>query len=226
MINTVNTKEQQLKNGYYSVGSGSELVLVIGSCRSVPYMNYFNKWNVQNNNRFTIFFIDPFNWHYDLQDNRVNIEEKINSLETDKAMLSLLKSAKYCIHEFYSNYGMFNFDKTENKNIYQFGLAPDVDICIPNWNNNFVLFGDIVSFDIDMRKKAISDYNVLGKLSEQTAKEIFAISKAGINKFYEVCNKSDMPEMKKIFEINYVYNRFFWTHNHVSKFFTMNTCRM
>lgn len=220
MINTVNSKEQQLRNGYFKIGSGSEVILIVGSCRSVPYCNYFNKYNEQNGNRFTICFIDPYNWCFDLQDNRVNIEEKINSLETDEALLNLFKSVKYFCHEYYANYGLFNCDRNENKNIYQFGLTPKVDICIPNWNNLFVLFGDIVSFDIDMRKKAIADYNVLGKLSDQTAKEIYEISQKGIERFYDVCMKSDLPEMKEIFRMNFIFNRFFWTHNHVSKFFT------
>lgn len=220
MINTINTKEQQLKNGYFKIGSGSEIILIIGSCRSVPYCNYFNKWNMQNGNRFTICFIDPYNWCFDLQDNRVDLEAKINSLEDNEALIGLFNSTKYFIHEYYANFGMFNCDKNADKNIYQFGLNPEVDICIPNWNGNFVLFADIVSFDIEIRKKAISDYNVIGKLSEQTTNEIKEISWQNIEKFLQVCMRSSIPEMASYFLLNHKEKRFFWTNNHVSKNFT------
>jgi hypothetical protein len=221
MINTINTKRQQLENGYFKIDSGNELILIVGSCRSVPYANYLHEWNIANGNRFTIAFIDPFNFHYDLKDNRVDIQEKINSLETDDGMLAMLRSTTIVIHEYYENYGMFCFDKNADKNIYKFGLNPTIDICIPNFNDRFILFGDIVTFDTDIRKKAMADYNVIGKLSEQTEDEIYQISRYNLNKFYEVCLKSDLQEMMNFFMGNYLFKRLWWTSNHVSKWFTL-----
>lgn len=221
MINTINTKQQQLANGYFKIDSGNELILIVGSCRSVPYANYLHEWNVANGNRFSIAFIDPFNFNYDLKDNRVDLHEKINSLETDENMLAMLRSTTIVIHEYYENYGMFCFDKNADKNIYKFGLNPAIDICIPNFNDRFILCGDIVTFDANMRRKAISDYNVIGKLSKQTELEIYEISKYNINKFYEVCLKSDLQEMSNYFFGNYLFRRLWWTSNHVSKWFTL-----
>lgn len=237
MINTVNSKAEQLTNGYFKVGSGRETILIIGSCRSVPYCNYLNKYNEQNGNPYTIAFIDPFNFCYNKFDERVNMEENILSLENDTRILDLFKSTDIVIHEYYSNYGMFNFDKEANKNIYQFGLNPKtyliplyspsdfrvsskLDICIPNFNDLFILFKDIVSLDIDIRKKAIADINVTGKLSEETQRDIFYISQKNINKFYNICQKSDIPEMAQYFEKTFKNERLFWTSNHVSKNFT------
>jgi hypothetical protein len=221
MINTINTKQQQLANGYFKIDSGNELILIVGSCRSVPYANYLHEWNVANGNRFTIAFIDPFNFNYDLKDNRVDIQEKINSLETDENMLAMLRSTTIVIHEYYENYGMFCFDKYAEKNIYKAGLNPTIDICIPNFNDRFILFGDIVTFDSDMRKKAIADYNVIGKLSEQTEGEILKVSQNNIAKFYDVCFKSDIPEMISYFREHFISKRLWWTSNHVSKWFTL-----
>lgn len=221
MINTVNTKQQQLTNGYFIDGSGKELILIIGSCRSVPYLNYFSKWNEQNFNRFSIAFIDPFNWNYDLEDNRVNLEERINSLENDEIILSLLKSTTICIHEYYSNFGMFNFDKNAEKNIYQFGLNPEIDICIPNLNDRFIFFNDIIRFDSELRKKVMQDINVIGKLSEQTSGEIFYKGVQNLTKFFEVCKLSDIPEMVELFGSNFTKVRYFHNYNHVSKYFTL-----
>lgn len=241
IFNTVNTKKAQLENGYFKTGNGPEVILIIGSCRSVQYVNYLHEWNEANKDiydgeRFTICFIDPFNFNYDLQDNRISMEEKIKSLETDESMLSLLRSTKYFIHEYFANYGMFNVSKDAEKNIYQFGMNPAtmmcpvggglkearvMDICIPSWNDKFVLFGDIVSFDIPIRKKAIQDYNVHGKPTQQTSDELYEISQKALNKFYEVCDKSDIPEMGEWFKQNWLSKRLFWTSNHVSREFSL-----
>lgn len=225
-INTINTKAQQLKEGFFKTGSGEEVILIIGSCRSVPYAQYLHDWNEVNGNRFTIYFADPFNWHFDLQDNRTNFEEVINSLEKDERILSVLRSAKIVIHEWYKNYGLFNFDKLQPKNIYKFGLNPKMDICIPSWNDKFVLCGDIVSFDLDIRKKCISDYNVLGKLSDETKLRIYEKSKTEVLKFMDICLKSDLHEMSEFFHRRHLKERLWWTSNHISKNFTIPVFRM
>lgn len=220
-INTVNTKEQQLRQGYFKIGMGSEIILIIGSCRAVPYLNYLNLWNEQNGVRFTITFIDPFNFNYDDNDNRVDIEAKINSMEKDDFLLNLLSKTSIFIHEYYANFGMFNCDKKADKNIYQFGLKPGMDICIPNFNDNFILVGDIVKHDKTMRDLAIQDYNVIEKLSDQTYEAVYAISRQNVSKFLEVCKKSDIPEMGTYFVQNFTKKRFHWNSNHVSKHFTL-----
>lgn len=220
MVNTVNTKKEQLSNGYFSIGTGEEVILIMGSCRSVPYMNYFAAFNNENENKYTINFIDPFYNNWNEKDERVNYEEALSNCEKNEKLLEMLSSVDIFIHEYYNNAGLFNCDKNATKNIYQFGLSPKKDICIPNYNDCFVLFGDIVTFDVEMRKKAIQDYNSTGKLSEEVQQEIFQLSQVNLNKFYDICLKSDFPEMKEFFQRNMRDRRMFWTYNHVSKEFT------
>lgn len=229
-INTITTKRQQLETGYFKIGSGQTTISIIGSCRAVPYVVYLNKYNEQHNNPYTICFIDPFNFNYDLKDNRIDMQEKINSLETDLNVLNLLRNTDIFIHEYYANFGMFNCDRSAEKNIYQFGMgkinglesAKFIDICIPNWNDCFVLFNDILSFDTEMKKRALQDINVTGKLSDQTFREIKLIARQNYLKFYDVCGKSDMPDMLQVFGENFTKVRFFWNSNHVSKHFTLS----
>jgi len=221
MINTISTKEQQLKNTYFSIGTGSEVILVMGSCRSVQYMNYFNEWNEANGNRFTINFIDPFNWHWDEKDERTDYDKKLLELETDSRLLSMLKSVNIFIHEYYSHAGMFNVNKNEHKNIYQYGMNPSIDICLPNFNNIFILVADIASFDSEIRSLAFQDFNSTGKLSLQTLDKIEKVSEINIQKFYDVCAMSDVPEMADYFRDNFKKERLFWTNNHVAKGFTL-----
>lgn len=220
MINTVNTKSEQLSKGFFSVGSGKETILILGSCRSIPYMNYFNIYNNANNNQYTINFIDPFYNNWNEKDQRVDYEEALLGCEQNDVLIEMFGRVDIFIHEYYSNAGLFNCDKTAQKNIYQFGLSPKIDICIPNYNDVFVLFGDIVTFDVEMRKRALQDYNTIGKISEETQSEIFNVSQKNLNKFYDICLKSDFPEMKTFFSENITSKRMFWTYNHITKEFS------
>lgn len=221
MINTINSKAAQLEEGFYRFGTGEIKMLIIGSCRTIPYLNYFYDWNKQNNDKITVSFLDPFNFCYDKDDNRVNVEEKITSMEGDSTFKAMLKSTKIFVHEHYANFGMFNCDRNAAKNVYQFGMNPELDITICNFNDYFILFGDIVSLDVAIRKKAIADYNVLGKLSEQTANEMYGVSTANLTKFYDVCRKSDTPEMADYFADNFLQKRMHFNSNHVTKHFTL-----
>jgi hypothetical protein len=214
MINTLNIKQQQLANGAFKVGTGQEVILIMGSCRSVPYLNYLNEYN---KGRFTIYFIDPFNWHWDLKENRVDYEVVLNRLETDQNLLRILSSVDIFIHEYYKNFGMFNTRLDGDKNIYDFGMKPKMDICIPNFNDLFILVNDIVKFDQEIRLKISS-----GLFPEQ---EIREISEAAIEKFYSVCRKSDIPEMEEYFRENFTKVRLFWTHNHIAKDFSLTIFR-
>lgn len=190
MIGTIHTKRQQLEKGYFRVGDGPEKMLIIGSCRAVPYLNYLDIWN-KRHGRFTISFIDPCNFHWDLNDNRVDYEAAINAKESDPAMLELLTSTKIYVHEYYANYGMFNSSTDSPKNIYQFGLKPEMNICICNFN----------------------DYHTLGQPKE--------VGLANLEKFYENCRRSSFPEMEDYFKANWQTKRFFWSGSHVSKEFTL-----
>ncbi len=220
-VNTVSIKQQQLTKGYFSSGTGKEVILIMGSCRVAQYVWYLDKWNNENGNRFTICSLDPFNLNWNEQDERVDYEEALKSMETHEGLLSMLASVDYFIHEFYANAGMFNVERNNPKTIYKFGLKPKHDICIPNWNNIFTLAGDIVSFDTEIRKKAIQDINVTGKLSDQTIKEIEKVSQDNLNKFYDVCLKTSFPQFAKIFRDNHKKERFFWNFNHTNKNFTL-----
>lgn len=221
MINTVNIKEQQLRHGYFSSGTGPDVILIMGSCRVAPYCNYLEQWNEHNGNRFTICTLDPFNFNWNAKEERVDYNEALKAQESNYELRCMFKSVKYFVHEYYANAGMFNCNKEAENNIYKYGINSEVDITIPNFNDLFILVGDIVSFDIPIRKMAIQDYNVIGKLSEQTLKEIYAVRDKNLSKFYEICKKSSFPEFEKMFKNNFRFVRYFWNSNHVSKAFTL-----
>lgn len=194
MIGTLDIK-RQLGSVFTLESSGvpKEVILIVGACRSVPYLNYLDRYNRSSGLPFRIHFIDPFNYNWDGNEpeSKVDMEAAINALETDARMLAVLSSTTIFIHEYYANYGMFNCAWGAAKNIYQFGMSPRLDICIPNFN----------------------DVAVLGQPRETGLREL--------EKFYAICRQTSFPEMEKHFRDNWQSTRFFWTPNHVSKNFTL-----
>lgn len=222
MINTLQIKQAQLRDGFFTTGSGSEVILVMGSCRVVNYVSYLESWNNLNGNRFTIHSLDPFNHNWNEKDERVDYGEALLKLETDEKLLSMFKSVNIFVHEFYKNGGLFNCDNDGDKAIYDFGMNPAIDICLPNLNDCFMLGADIVNFDADARKMATQDYNVMEKLSTETIEHIRAISALNLGKFLTVCHKSNVPEMSKFFLKNHFDKRLYWSYNHTTELFTWN----
>jgi len=199
MITTNDTKQQQLQKGYYETGTGRKQILILGSCRTVPYLTYLRRWNDHNNDQFTIRRIDPCDWAVD--------GIAINSLETDERILSVLRSCDYFIHEYLINYGMFNTDKTADKNIYQFGIKDPIDTSFPNWNDHMILE---------------KDYEAYGSTAPDNYQEI---GEAQVEKFCSHAELSSFPEFADYFRDKWREIRFFWRPNHVSTAFTMYVFR-
>lgn len=221
MYNTVSVKEQQLRNGFFKVGNGKTKVLIIGSCRSVNYINYFDELNRLKNMPYTIYSLDPFNWHWDINDNRVDYVKAIEQMETHPELLKMLSEVDIFIHEYYANFGMFNTFKDGEKNIYQFGIKPKHDICLPNFHDVFLLFNDIIRFTPELKEQAKRDYAAIKGLGSDTIKKVIEIHERNIERFYSVCSKSSFPLFAEYFRIHAESFRLFWTYNHVGTAFTL-----
>lgn len=224
MITTHDIKTQQLANGFFQTGTGPEKILVMGSCRVCAYVNYLDIWNRGVGlNRFTIYSIDPHNWHFHPVTNEiVDLKEAVKACETDPRILDLFKTTDYFLHEYYKNYGCFNIFKGDgDKNIYDYGMAPKVDIMIPSWNDIFVLFNNFYTFDAEFKKMADTDYAEEGKLSHHTKGYITYKAACNLDKFFDVCSKSSIPQMEDIVRDEIGKTRFFQNSNHISKEFSM-----
>ncbi len=141
MIGTLDTKQQQLEHGFYEFGTGNTKMLILGTCRAIPYLNYMHRWN-EGRNEFTVRFIDAFNWNWDRDENRVDCNAAIDAKEKSMSMRMMLEETDVFIHEHYQNYGMMNTTKAADKNIYQFGLNPDIDFIRKCQLTSFPEFGD------------------------------------------------------------------------------------
>lgn len=228
MITTGSIKAQ-LKT-VFTIGAENpapqEVILMIGSCRSLAWLNYLARYNHTHGEPFRIHFIDPFNYHWlpaeDGSERLVDLERALDALEQDARVLAVLRSATIFIHEHYAYYGMFNTSRAGAKNIYQFGMAPRLDICCPNFHDRFVLFRDQITFDPEIRRRAESENWALSPGTIDAARDN---GLAALEKFYAVCRLSSFPEMEPHFRANWTKERFFWSGNHTAKAFTLYVFR-
>lgn len=201
MIYTFTTKKQQLRNGFFQTGSGPRKILIMGSCRTMQFLNYFDQWNEMSGNGLTIYYINPFDWHWNEHDDLVDLQAAVLSLEQDRRVLGVIASVDVFIHEHFGNYLMFNTDRSAEKNIYQFGMKADTDISVPNFHDHFILYNDFAAF---------------GEVSENWAQ----LGLESVEKFCGICALTSFPEMAQFFRNNWRNIRLFYTPNHTSKHFT------
>ncbi len=200
MIDTCNTKAAHYIDGGYRVGSGNEVIILLGSCRIMPFANYLNRMNTDN--RFTIFVIYVVNFTVDSNDKPTDCEAQIDRLKDNSVFREMVYRCKWFIHEHVENYGRLNTSRELPNSIFEFGLAPVLDICIPNFNDHFILENDYRDCGVPLPE----DYIQRGE--------------AEIEKFCHVCELSSFPEFGSYFRNNWRVNRYFWRPNHASALFT------
>src|SRR6266478_4604586 len=102
MITTTTIKEKL--RDVFEIGSGNTNILILGSCRCVPYINYLNRYNQSNAEPYKIYVIEPNNYHYGPNDTPMNLEEELTKLETNERILSIIQESDIFIHEHYSHF--------------------------------------------------------------------------------------------------------------------------
>ncbi len=205
MIDTVNTASAHYTDGCFRVGSGDHAVILHGSCRIMPYVNYFHRLN--SGNRFTICVINIVNFSFDQHGRPVNVDVFTQRFESNPVLLEMVKRCRWFIHEHAENYGCFNTSKDSPRNIYQLGLQPEIDVSIPNFNDRFILEQDYPACGMPTP----DDYIERGELA--------------VKQFCEICGMSSFPEMADYFRDNWRVRRLFWRPNHPSAEFTMRVLR-
>lgn len=212
-----------------NIENPEEVILVLGSCRAVPYINYLAHYNQTRGNRFKIYAIDPINFQVDMAGNALPTAQLLKDLETDKHFLGILKSVTIFIHEGLSSFGILNTVRqpcvkqmassracelgtkacdvyhSEEKNIYNFGMQPEIDVAIPNFHDIRLLAADFIGVD-ETEAVRIGDEN--------------------IDRFCRICDLSSFPEFGPWFREHYLTTRLFHSFNHVSAAFTREIFRL
>lgn len=216
MFNTVDVKAQWRE--VFRCGNTvdpQDVILILGSCRVVPYINYLDHANSLCGNRFKIYAIDPINFQVDSAGQHLDTAGLLKALETDEHFLSILKETSIFIHEHLQSFGILNTAKDAETNIYQFAMAPRLDIAIPNLH-------DVLLFFLDF--KALGVWK--DSLTEEEQANIKATGDQHIDRFCGICEKSSFPEFGPWFRENYLKQRLMHSFNHVSSAFTLEIFRL
>lgn len=206
MINTVNTKAEHYTDGCWRTGSGNDVVILLGSCRIMPFANYFSRLN--RDNRFTICVIYVVNFSEDVSGKPTNVEEVTGRLKDNPVFTDMIKRCRWFIHEHVRNYGFLNTTGDADKNIFQLGLQPELDISVPNFNDHLILANDWIAYG----STTPDDYVQRGNRE--------------IERFCRLCELSSFPEMADHFRDNWKTTRFFWRPNHTASAFTLYLMRL
>lgn len=218
MITTNTLKADHAKIFRTGNPDSKEVIFIMGSCRIVPYVNYLEIWNrTIGNNRFLIYAHDPVNYHWNNLDSPQDAQAAIDAMEGNANLRAILESTTLFLHEYFQNYGMFNTNRSQPKNIYQFGMRPGGDVCIPNFHDVFIMFNDFCAFPPYSDTLAATH----GNISYETQEEICKKGMENIDRFCDNAGKTDLPEMAQWFLDNWKTKRLFWTMNHVTKNFTL-----
>lgn len=210
MYSTYSIKEQWKKVFCCGNPDSKEVILILGSCRVVPYLNYLHHYNETHGNRFKIYAIDPINYQVDINGAVMDTYRLLKALETHKPFLEILKSVTIFIHEGLSSFGILNTLRDRPVNAYQFGLAPQMDISLANFHDCFLLFKDFAQFNPALR----------GELTEEQQLQVVREGDQHIERFCNICLKSSFPEFGAWFREHYLTTRLFHSFNHVSSAFT------
>ena len=230
MITTVDIKAHQ--DNAFSVGSRypQKRILILASCRGVPYLNYLNRYNEsrahsQHGGPFEITYVSPHEYSSTPSGHPRNLEDELVRLENFAPLLERICHTDIFIHEHHANFGMFNTSYSSEKNIYQFGMNPELNIAIPNFNDHFMTMQDLVDYEKEIGQRMRADLTEGGHLTDTTRSYIQFRAYHHLMRFKRACELSSFPEFWPYFRDNYKTTRFFWTMNHVSKFFTLDIFR-
>lgn len=217
MITTSNTKPRGGKPFQIGPDTARETILLVGSCRVNAHINYFDRYNRTAADPVRVFFVDPHDAHWNDDGQQQDLESALLAMESNPNYLNAIKSATVYLHEHYGNFGMWNAAQDAQKNIYQFGMSPRLDICIPNFHDRFVLFQERMNLDPNLQ----ISFRVHGGMTPRIFGQMRHDGLDALEKFYSVCALSSFPEMAAHVRENWTKTRFFWTGNHVSAAFTL-----
>lgn len=224
IFNTINTKQPHHDRGFFSVGTGAQKILILGSCRVVPYLNYLHHLN--SDNRFTLNLVNVVNFNFDRQDKPQDLKSALERLEQNAELRNMLAGTDMFLHEYTESYGWCNTSKKCEKHIYQFGMNPTFDVALPNFNNVHILSQEQVDYDREFHALLKADVDKLGRIDDQWITVFRQRGMERLEKFLDYCWKSGIPEFKLLFEQDWMKRRYFWSGSHVSNIFTMEVFRL
>lgn len=175
-----------------------QTVVLVGSCRIVPFLNFFRAYNDLNRHPLELLCFNPVEmWGGPGHD----VAESVNRV------LAGYRFGKvdYLISEHLQHCGVLNTVAAAEQNLFKdMGCEPVVHIRLPNWNAMHNYDAETAMFDADYA--ALPHDERVAVLRDRTA-----VNKA---RFLRHCRNSSFPELEPWIEDLWQTTRLGWTNNH------------
>jgi len=179
----------------FGESSAPTTVVIVGSCRVVPFLNYLRSHETPMN----ILCFNPVEmWDGPGHEVSDGVNAVMAGFRFGKVDYMICEHLQYC--------GAINTVRSSKDNIYDsLGCNPDVEIRLPNWQG-------IHLFDTET---AIYDPTGYGNLShEEKVSHIRIESAKHRARFLSHCRKSSFPQLESWVEERWLTTRLGWSSNH------------
>lgn len=199
---TTNILRHCYERGDYSFGSENapETVVLVGSCRVVPFLNFLRVCNMLSDRRFRVLCFDPVEmWKGPGHDVAGCVNDNLSRFRFGKVDYLVCEHLQHC--------GVLNTVRTSEENVFDsLGCVPVREIRLPNWN-------DIHIFDEEtcIYYKEYAESSRENRVS--TLRFATTLHKA---KFLGRCALSSFPQLADWVDDNWLAIRLGWTSNHPS----------
>jgi len=163
--------------------NANQNILLLGSCRITPFLNYMLNHDIFGNN-YNYLCVLVYN------DQMKALSEDIINNEEIRHQIC---RSKYLFAEYMLNYNFFNTNRSSNQSIFNIYDSFEKEIILPNWNNICLYAKDIVKFK-DLKNEFnralcneihINDF--AQKLKETQEKEL--------ERYYSILRKANFPDL-------------------------------
>ena len=186
------------------VPADAKTVVLIGSCRIVPFLNYLRVHNavVSSSEALRLICLDPVEmWKGVGHEVSDGVNERMANFRFGKVDFLICEHVQYC--------GVMNTVRSSKQNIYNdLNCVPDMELRLPNWN-------DMHIFDAETAMHDRVGYPSLGRAERVSfIREQTIIHKA---RFLSHCRGSTFPELEAWTEERWQTMRLGWTSSHPSQ---------
>jgi hypothetical protein len=188
------------------VSENSKTVVIIGSCRVVPFLNYLRVYNAMSTagDAMNLICLNPVEMWKGVGSHVADgVNEMLKDFRLGRVDYLICEHVQYC--------GALNTVRSSPQNIYDnLGCEPAVEMRLPNWNQMHIF-----DLETEMWDTQRQGYSLLTKdervlyLREHTEQH-----KA---KFLSHCSSSTYPDLADWVRLHWLDIRIGWSSNHPTK---------
>lgn len=209
IVNINNQKQIMVINN-----GSNENILLIGSCRITPFLNYLINHD---------FFANKYNYLcvFVFNDQMKILSEDIIYNEEIKDQIN---KSKYLFAEYVKNFNYFNTQRLTENNIFKIYDSFEKEIILPNWQDICLYAKDLIHFQgiknefIQLVKEEIHTCDFINLLQHVQNREL--------ERYYNILQKANFPELITFVKSN--LNKFRLAHsiNHPSNIYFIEMFRL